>query len=50
MDSLRKKGLEHEPNHHGSRHREVYRADAGDANRWKHAAQPDDNIWDNELK
>lgn len=21
-----------------------------DANRWKHAAQPDDNIWDNELK
>lgn len=22
----------------------------GDANRWKHAAQPDDNIWDNELK
>ena len=20
------------------------------ANRWKHAAQPDDNIWDNELK
>lgn len=19
-------------------------------NRWKHAAQPDDNIWDNELK
>ena len=33
MDSLRKKGLEHEPNHHGSRHREVYRADAGDAKR-----------------
>ena len=31
MDSLRKKGLEHEPNHHGSRHREVYSADAGDA-------------------
>lgn len=21
-----------------------------DANRWKHAAQPDDNIWENELK
>lgn len=21
-----------------------------DANRWKNAAQPDDNIWDNELK
>ena len=85
MDSLRKTGLEHEPNHHGSRHREVYRADGvfqnwcdennerwaealdsgcaiaiekfiadwngrADANRWKHAAQPDDNIWDNELK
>lgn len=100
MDSLRKKGLEHEPNHHGSRHREVYRADAGDAKahrreqchrvcgisdwcdennerwaealdsgcaiaiekfiadwngradagRWKHAAQADDNVWDNELK
>ena len=90
--------MEDEPNHHGSRHREVFRADAGDAKvhrrerchrvfqnwcdennkrwaealdsgcaiaiekfiadwngradagRWKHAAQADDNVWDNELK
>ena len=92
--------MEDEPNHHGSRHREVFRADGAmrryivengvtefavfqnwcdennrrwaealdsgcadaiekfiadwngraDAGRWKHAAQADDNVWDNELK
>lgn len=29
---------------------EKYIDGRADANHWKHAAQPDDNIWDNELK